>query len=213
MKQSKLVALATLVLETAFFIACSNEGITNENNLDSEILNKSLVEDMSIENENFLGGINFDDLNHINSDEITALVWEEFIPSDLNEFNYLNEFSFGDVKHTIVLYNNTLYEFYNEELASEIPVTVENNKIVISSPEGEIVFLTITDEGKLENQVGLYFDTVSLGTTKTFASRGPLRQICMSACIATHRLLGVPKFLDSICCFWLSDKWDGVPWL
>jgi len=106
------------------------------------------------------------------------LAWEEFIPSDLNEFNYLlDEFPFWEIKHTIVLYNNTLYEFYNEELASEIPVTIDNNSIIISSLEGGIVFLTITDDGKLENQAELYFNAISLDATKTFASRGSLRQI------------------------------------
>lgn len=25
---------------------------------------------------------------------------------------------------------------------------------------------------------------------------------CMRACRATHRLLGLPKWVDSICCFW-----------
>jgi len=44
MKHSKLVALATLIFGIAFFIACSNEEITNESNLVPEILNKSLVE-------------------------------------------------------------------------------------------------------------------------------------------------------------------------
>jgi len=202
MKQSKLVALATLIFGIAFFIACSNEEITNESNSDSGVVNKFLVEDVSIEDENFFDN----NLNHINSNEITALAWEEFIPSDLNESNYLDEFPFGDVKHTIVLYNNTLYEFYNEELVSEIPVTLENNNIVIFSPEGEIVFLTITDDGKLENQAGLYFNAVSLKTIDMFVTHVHLKRVCVEVCITTHRLLGVPKFLDSICCFWFKDK-------
>jgi|GEM_PF-1969430 len=213
MKKTKLVALATLILGIAFFTACSDEGITSENSNNSEILNKSLVEDLSIEDENFFSGISFDNLNQTNSNETTALAWEEYIPYDLNESNYLNEFSFGDIKHTIVLYNNTLYEFYNEELASEIPITIDNNVISVYSPEGEIVLLTIRDDGKLENQTGLYFNSISLDTTKTFAPLGILKRICMEACIATHRFLGVPKFLDSICCFWFKDKWEGVPWL
>jgi len=170
MKKAKLVALATLIIGIACFVGCSNEEITSENGNNSEILNKSLVEDLLIENENFFSEIDFEDLNHINSDEITALAWEEYIPSDLNEFNYLDEFSFGDVKHTIVLYDNTLYEFYNEVLASEIPVMVEDNKIIISSPEGEIILLTIRNDGRLENQEGIIFNIVSLETTKTFAS-------------------------------------------
>jgi|GEM_PF-3475881 len=50
MKKTKLVALATLIFGIACFVACSNEEITNESNIDSEILNKSLVEDVSIGN-------------------------------------------------------------------------------------------------------------------------------------------------------------------
>jgi len=60
LKKTKLVALATLILGIAFFTACSDEGITSENSNNSEVLNKSLVEDLSIEDENFFSGISFE---------------------------------------------------------------------------------------------------------------------------------------------------------
>jgi len=52
--------LATLIFGIAVFIACSNEEITKEKASDSEILNKSLVEDILMEDENFLKGISFE---------------------------------------------------------------------------------------------------------------------------------------------------------
>lgn len=153
-----------------------------------------------------------ENLMNLKSKVTETLAWEEYIPSNLDTINYLEEeFTSRDVKHTIVLFEDHLYEFYDEELASKIPVTVVDNEIEIKLPDNDIVTLTIQSNGSLSNQADLFFNSVSIDATENFS--GGVRRICEAACLATYRLLGVPRFLDSICCFWLSDKWDGVPWL
>ncbi len=148
----------------------------------------------------------------LKSNVTEALAWEEYIPANLDTINYLDEgFTSTDVKHTVVLFDDHLYEFYDEELASKIPVNVVGNEIEIGLPNNDLVTLTLQSNGSLSNQADLVFSPVSISTTENFS--GGVRRICEAACLATHRLLGVPRFLDSICCFWFSDEWDGVPWL
>ncbi len=157
-------------------------------------------------NEDF----NQNSLNTLSVD-VPALAWEEYIP-ELTEENYLNpDLPAGDIRHTLVVYNNELYEFYDEELIAKIPVTVSDNTINVALPNEEIMTLTIQENGSLTNNANIVFASVSIETTASL--KGPVRKLCEAACLATHRALGVPRFLDSICCFWLSDKWDGAPWL
>jgi len=117
MKKTKFVALATLIIGIACFVACSNEEITSENSNNSEILNKFLVED-----ENFLKGISFDGVfdNLVIFKDFSVPITEQegvkeiLLKYIIENFNAFNENSEGIVSISYsVVHNGDKLSFVN----------------------------------------------------------------------------------------------------
>ncbi len=110
------------------------------------------------------------------------------------------------VEHSISFSNNKLREYIDGQIIAEIPISIVNNNIIIYHPtDTNQVFsiLTINDNHTITNQAGFIF-THKEGNVNTSVHlhAAASMDLCMRACRATHRLLGLPKWVDSICCFW-----------
>lgn len=143
--------------------------------------------------------------------------WNETISSDIifgnNKDIYNKNGNNNLIDHSLILENNTIYEYLDGDLIAEIPVKIDDKSIIIYHPINEnqiLSVLKINEDGSMTNAQGLTF-LASDGEIKKskqsikskVQAKGPW---CEAICRATHRSLGVPRWLDSICCFWYNGE-------
>lgn len=110
--------------------------------------------------------------------------------------------------HSVMLKDNFLYEYINENLIAKIPVEISDNKVQINYPkngQNSVAVLTLDENGNLVNELGIVFyknESLELKNQTKGTTQKSTDPWCEMACKATHRLLGIPTWVDSICCFW-----------
>lgn len=106
--------------------------------------------------------------------------------------------------HTIKIDENYLYEYINSHLIAKIPIIHDGNKILIYQNDKLLSILIFDSNGNIKNSNNIVFTLQYNNYPKhnDIIEFSIGYDLCMRACKATHRLLGLDRELDSICCFW-----------
>jgi hypothetical protein len=145
------------------------------------------------------------------SDETLDLLSKKGIYTEQININEDSNKSQGTVEHSIAIVDNKFNEYIDGHLIAEIPFEQVGNKLVILKPNSNEILteLILNDDGSLTNPQNITYQFVEGNiniSEQTEKSMPRPRQICQVMCIATHRFLGVPRWLDSICCFWYNGE-------
>lgn len=113
------------------------------------------------------------------------------------------------VEHSISINNNKLNEYVDGHLIAEIPFEINGTSIIIYHPENENIVLsemTINDDNSITNPQGIIFSFIEEDiNTDVVNKSAATMDLCLYLCKATHRTLGLPQWVDSICCFWYPN--------
>lgn len=140
--------------------------------------------------------------------------WKETVPLELLDSEAVHTRGEKYVDRYMELRSDTIYEYVADIHIAKIPVTVQGNKIHVPYPEGVVskqrdgeeylAVLAVNPDGLLVNELGTVFAPTERDELEKASNAhiDPGYSACIRLCKATHRSLGVPEYLDAICCFW-----------
>lgn len=144
-------------------------------------------------------------------------VWQEVVAASVEDRGVQGgNADGGRALHKVVLRDSSILEEYLGKICiARLPIIQKGNRVIVFhpySPEYKLAELTIRENGDLVNQAGIVFPaTRSLPPEVVKMEEDIMRnydpgyKTCRVLCRYTHRMLGLPKFIDRICCFWYPE--------
>lgn len=144
-------------------------------------------------------------------------VWQEVVAASVEDRGVQGgNADGGRALHKVVLRDSSILEEYLGKMCiARIPIIQKGNRVIVFdpySPGYKLAELTIRENGDLVNQAGIVFPATSSLPPEVvkmeediMRNYDPGYETCMVLCRYTHRMLGLPKFIDRICCFWYPE--------